>query len=489
MTTLLPSAGRQFSLRWRVTASIVLLTALMQLTLGIVVGLYQEDSTERLFNTRIGVRLDDIAHRIEALDHVITSADLERIQTEAVRFVLFEQVALALYHEDGTLVASSAEPPPLPQSIIAGALATSASQFVAPVEPLQLDPDHPPMPTRFGVKRVTIADGSVAVLCLGAGDRYAREFIASTTRLLVVSILGSLIATVVATWLIVGRVLQPLMRLGTLATRLQPEQLERDDDLPGDRIHELESLRIELASARERLRRAFAAQDRFLSNVSHELKTPIAVLLTEVQTLNHASLGPAGEELAISVSEEMRRLGAMIESFLLLTRVGVGKAAPADHRFSLVEPVIEAVASCQSLARQHGVALVPTIDPTLSLDDEVVGDPTLIRIMVEGLLRNALRFSPSGGSIALQLSRGAGSDALIGVLDQGPGIPVEIKDSLFDRFVQARSEHERGRGSGLGLSIAQGIAEMHGGRIWFENGEQCGCTFFVRLPVARLGKP
>ena len=477
--------SRPVSLRSRVTLSIVLLTALMQATLGVVIALYQRDSTERLFNTRVNVRLEDIARRIEALPRVPRNEDLLGVEKDAVRFVLFEQVSLAIYAPDGTVIASTSPPPTALVVPLEETLRSNASQFLAPAEPMQLAGDEQPIPTRFGFKRVRLADGTSAVLGLGVGDRYAREIIASSRELLVVVIVGSLIATSIATWIIVGRVLQPLMRLGLLATRLQPEQLERDDELPLDRIQELESLRLELASARARLRSAFAAQDRFLSNVSHELKTPIAVLLAEVQTLDATKLGPAGQELASSVSDEMRRLGSMIESFLLLTRVRAGKAAPADRRFPIVEPCIEAVAACEGLAHQYRVALQPSIEPTISLEDEVVGDPTLVRIMIEGLIRNAIRFTPPGAPVRIVLGRLDDATAVVSIIDQGPGIPDEIKDSLFDRFVQARSETERGRGTGLGLSIAQGIAEMHGGRIWFANGTSSGCTFSARLPLRR----
>ncbi len=487
MDTNAPSAvtsARQFSLRSRVTLSIIILTALMQLALGIVIALYQRSSTERLFNTRIAVRLDDIAKRIEALDQPLTDEILRTIERDAIRFVLFEQVSLAVYQSDGTLVSASRESPPMPAALVAEVLATGQSRYLAPSEPLVFSAGQSPMPARFGLRPVAL-NGGRGVLVLGAGDRYAQDFIASTRELLVGVIFGSLIATIVATWLIVGRVLQPLMELGSLATRLQPDQLERNDRLPGDRIEELGSLRTELASARERLRIAFSAQDRFISNVSHELKTPIAILLTAAQTADPATLGPGGQELARSVTDEMRRLGSMVESFLLLTRVRAGKSALVDRRFPILEPVIEALSHCESLAVQHRVTLVPTVDERVSLEDELVGDPTLVRVMVEGLLRNAIRFSPPGNEVTMRVEPEDPDAVSIAIRDHGPGIPEEIKDSLFDRFVQARSESDRGRGTGLGLTIAQGIAELHGGKIRYANERPRGCTFFVRLPMTK----
>jgi signal transduction histidine kinase len=106
--------------------------------------------------------------------------------------------------------------------------------------------------------------------------------------------------------------------------------------------------------------------------------------------------------------------------------------------------------------------------------------------MIEGLIRNAIRFNPQNAPVRIVLKRLDEATAVVSVVDEGSGIPDEIRDSLFDRFVQARSETERGRGTGLGLSIAQGIAEMHGGRIWFTNGAAGGCTFSARLPLRRV---
>jgi signal transduction histidine kinase len=483
-----PSGGRTTSLRSRVTFSILLLSGLMQITLGVIVALYQNASTERLFNTRIGLRLADMANRIEGLGRVPNADDLKRLESESLRFILFDYVAITLHGADGELIAST-QPPnaSINQSLIEAA--TPQPTFLAPREEVRIVADEPEMPARFGFRSVRLADGQRAVLVLAAGDQNAREFTASTTRLLLVAILGALTASTLATWLIVGRVLAPLLRIGSLANLVRPEQLVFDSasphDLPPERIEELASLRHELESARVRLREAFAAQDRFISNVSHELKTPIAVLLTEAQTLSPAELGPAGEEFARSATEEMKRLAAIIESFLLLTRIRVGKALPRDQRFSIVEATMDAVAHCERLASQHSVVLVPEAVDDVGLEHEITGDPTLIQVMIEGLVRNSVRFSPSGSRVRITVAIEGGTHAAIRVRDEGPGIPDEIRAVLFERFVQARAESQRGRGTGLGLSIAQGIAELHGGVISFENHAPRGCTFTIRIPLAR----
>ena len=148
---------------------------------------------------------------------------------------------------------------------------------------------------------------------------------------------------------------------------------------------------------------------------------------------------------------------------------------------------MEAVAHCEKLAHQHHVSLLPLASDGAGLDHEVAGDPMLVQVMVEGLIRNAIRFSPNGDRVEISVSPDGDRHVLIRVRDSGPGIPAEIRATLFERFVQAASESQRGRGTGLGLSIAQGIAELHGGLITFENQTPRGCVFTVRLPRAQPG--
>lgn len=477
---------RARSLRQRVTLSILFLSALMQVGLGIIIAAYQNASTERLFNTRIGLRLADMAKRLESLGQSPTDADLRRLETESLRFILFDYVSIAVFTGEGDLIAATHPPSDAIDRELLIAQ-ESRTRFLAPKAEVALVSGEPPMPARFGLQRIRLANGSDAVLVLGAGDQNAREFTASTTRLLSVAIIGSLATSAIATWLIVGRALAPLLQIGSLAKLVRPEHVVTEGsmqpELPGERYLEIAELRSELEVARLRLREAFAAQDRFISNVSHELKTPIAVLLTEAETLNQSELGPAGEEFVRSSIEEMKRLAAMIESFLVLTRIRVGKAHPFDKRFSIVEATVEAVAHCEKLARQHGVSVLPIAAEGADLDVEVVGDPMLAQVMVEGLVRNAIRFSPSGDRVEVRVER-SGDRVTVQVRDNGPGIPEEIRSRLFERFVQATSEAQRGRGTGLGLSIAQGIAELHGGIISFENQAPMGCTFTIRLPIA-----
>jgi two-component system heavy metal sensor histidine kinase CusS len=293
------------------------------------------------------------------------------------------------------------------------------------------------------------------------------------------------VASGVAGWLVTGRLLGPLSRLTQMATALRPERLEQDESAPAVSVSELQSVQQSLRETRESLREAFRAQERFLSNVAHELKTPIAVLLAESQTIDRAVLGEEGGRFVNSVNEEMKRLGKLVESFLLLAKVHAGKALLKSEVVFINDVVMGAVEQCSIMARQYAVTLVPTLLEGDVGNATVAGDPMLLQTMIDGLIRNAIKFSPNGGRVDV-VTDTVENSLNVCVRDQGPGIAPEIAPTLFDRFVQAPAESARGRGTGLGLVIAQGIAELHSGKISFENRSEGGCEFCIRLPRAQV---
>jgi signal transduction histidine kinase len=120
------------------------------------------------------------------------------------------------------------------------------------------------------------------------------------------------------------------------------------------------------------------------------------------------------------------------------------------------------------------------------MDTAVAGEPELLRTMLDNLVRNAIRFSPTDERVEVEASV-VGDRVKIRVRDYGPGIPAAQLATIFDRFAQAPEEQRKGRGHGLGLAIALGIAELHGGSISAENCEDRGCTFVVELPQFRPG--
>lgn len=283
----------------------------------------------------------------------------------------------------------------------------------------------------------------------------------------------------ISTWVVAGLAIRPIEQVQQFAEDLTAETVSEgvkfDDVGP-----EIEALRAELDKAMARLREGFDSQARFLANVSHELKTPISVIQTEAEVLLYSE--PTVEELtefAASAADEAARLGKMIESFLLLTRIRHGESRVKPRPHDANDLLMESIAQTLMTAEQYHVKLNPVADESAE-QAQVEGNAELIQTSLANLIRNAIRFSPQGGEVVVTCV-GEAKTVRYQVRDFGPGVPDELVDRLFEPFTQAAEERRRGRGTGLGLQIAQGIAELHGGRVTMRN-QDVGCVFELTLP-------
>lgn len=481
-STLQRSTRRVGSLRWRVTLLIILLSTIIQGTLCLVIILYNRRSLDGLMNQRIRLRLGQIAQALESLDREPSREDLGRLEAIHLQFVVSERTAITLYDADGRLIVGTTPSAPDAAKLPLAKLLASKQIIVLELSSKSTawlkDSNLPG--ARMGLIGAEV-NGKPRVVALTVSDNYFHQMATNVERPMVLLIAMGVVASGAAGWLVTGRLLGPLSRLTLLATALRPEHLEQDESGPGVSVSELQSVQQSLRDTRESLREAFRAQERFLSNVAHELKTPIAVLLAEAQTLDKKGLGDDGARFVGSVHEEMKRLGKLVESFLLLAKVHAGKALLKSEVVFVNDVVMAAVEQCGIMARQYSVTLIPTLLEGDTANSTLAGDSVLLQTMFDGIIRNAIKFSPHGGRVEVTTSRGP-QVVVVRVTDQGPGIAPEIAGSLFDRFVQSSAESARGRGTGLGLAIAQGIAELHAGKISFQNRPEGGCEFSVRLP-------
>ncbi len=337
--------------------------------------------------------------------------------------------------------------------------------------------------SRIVTYKSTLPDGSVRYIDLATASDIAKETQSFLFDVVVVGALGALLASGLAAWLIAGRAVRPMKQLADAAERVNPEHISGRIDVKGDE-HEVEQLRTALNQALTRLEEGYRAQERFISNVAHDLKTPIAVMLTESQVLGTGRTTlEAFEGYRASMIVEMRRLGGLVESFLTLARADQGEALARVIDVPIVDLVMEAIAECDREAAQRSVRLVATLaDPGRDGELHLRGDPDLLRTMLVNLIRNAIRHSPPTETIDIGMVLRDGA-AEISVRDRGPGVPEQFRETVFDRFVQVPSEQRRGSGTGLGLAIAKSVAQMHGGSIALRNCEDRGCAFTVTLPL------
>lgn len=484
-TTVRPTRGKRsrVSLRTRVAMNVVAVTAVIQVVLGVVVYQYFRSTVDEFFESRLATRVRWAATELTSATSkggTPSSTMLETLSDRTIRQVTFNTLVLFLRDESGRIIATSDTivdatllPPVQP-------LGPAAVRFaMVPMENLGNSEDE-----KFPARTATIA---VTLHGVAGGPHYLTGAISNAAAsqmnelvgraVLLASVLG-LLATGCAAWFITGLSLKPLEQLNTVAREFSLERINQPStEVP--QIPELSKLADELEAARNRIRLALQANERFIANVSHELKTPVAVLRAEAQNLDATDLTPESRVFVRSVIEETRRLGMMVDSFLTLAAVRSGRELTITKPAYLNDVIVESLAHCAGMAKLHTVTLLSDL---YDGDDDLVvaGDAHLLRVLFDNLLRNAVRFSPSGSSVRASVVADS-EKATVSVVDSGPGIPDDLLPTIFERFSRA-SPVAPGRGHGLGLSIAQGIAELHGGLITTTNLPQGGCRFVVVLP-------
>ena len=233
-------------------------------------------------------------------------------------------------------------------------------------------------------------------------------------------------------------------------------------------------------ATRQQAEAANRAKDEFLSNLSHELRNPLAALLAWTKLLRTGTFDDAELEHALeSINQSAGALNQLIEDILDVSRITSGKLRlnirPLDLR-----PVVQA-----SLNSVHLAAVAKTIQVVPSLSSVVVmGDSDRLQQVLWNLLSNAIKFTPAGGRVDITLSQ-VENQAQIQVRDTGRGIRADLLAQIFERFYQTDSSTTKtNQGLGLGLSIVRHLVELHGGTVQAESaGEGQGATFTVRFPV------
>jgi two-component system, OmpR family, sensor kinase len=233
----------------------------------------------------------------------------------------------------------------------------------------------------------------------------------------------------------------------------------------------------------DRLEESFDRQRRFIADASHELRTPVAILRGETEvTLSRTDRTPEEyrESLAI-LRDESQRLTQIIEDLFTLTRADAGEYPLNLRDLYLDELAADVLLHARSLAIARNISLSSNISPELMIS----GDEALLRRMILNLIDNAIKYTLEGGAISLECRRD-GDFYLVSVSDSGPGIPFELHERIFERFVRADKARSRSEtktaGAGLGLSIARWIAEAHHGRLKLISSDSAGSTFTAFLP-------
>lgn len=279
-------------------------------------------------------------------------------------------------------------------------------------------------------------------------------------------------------WILAKRALSPVHQMAEAATRIGAERL-------GERLNEsgigdeLDRLAKTLNGMLERLDDAFRQIRQFSADASHELQTPLTILKGELEVALRVPRGVDDYQCHLrSALEEVDRIANLVDGLLLLSRADAGVLRMDNKLVDLAQVALEVFEQTQILAASQHIFLgIDKMEPCF-----IAGDRDRLQRMLLNLVDNAIKYTPSDGSVTISLSRDR--HACLSVSDSGIGISPEEQDQIFNRFHRSAEAREMGAGgAGLGLCIAQSIAEAHNGHIKVASKEGEGSIFTVNLPL------
>ena len=290
---------------------------------------------------------------------------------------------------------------------------------------------------------------------------------------LAVTVLGGAVAYFVS-----GRALKPLKRFTAKAERVQLQSLT-EITLSEDEAVEFSRLSRAVNQMLLRLKQAFDAQQQFVGNAAHELRTPLALMQARLDlymSTDHGDSCPETAETIAMMREQTERLSRMVRTLLDMSEL---KAVPRNDRIQLAPMIEEVLADLSPLAEKSGVTLSQIGD-----DLWITGSDVLVYRAIFNLVENGVKYNHPGGSVCVAASRRE-REAVVEVTDTGCGIPDNFRESVFQPFFRVDKSRSREKGGvGLGLSLVWEIARLHGGGVRVRESGKTGTVIELTLPVS-----
>jgi heavy metal sensor kinase len=336
------------------------------------------------------------------------------------------------------------------------------------------------MPVRL-VSRQYILEGRPRLIRLGLSEESLWQRFWQVVAGLLAGLPFVLVFAGLGGYFLARHALSPIERIARRVHEINAEHLNArlDVENPHDELGFLASAFNETLA---RLERSFEQLRRFTSDASHELRTP----LTAIRSVGEVGLQKRGaaedyREVIASMLEESARLTRLVDSLLTIARADSGQIQLERTTLPLVPLVRDVTSLLDVLAEEKGQELSVAGEDTI----QVQGDGAILRQVLTNLRDNAIKHSYSGNRISVRVSRAADDSVAIEVEDNGPGIPPEHRDKVFDRFYRIDNGRSRDTGgAGLGLALAKWGAEAHGGHLELLCSVGAGCTFRLVLPKA-----
>jgi heavy metal sensor kinase len=324
----------------------------------------------------------------------------------------------------------------------------------------------------------TLVSGRSVVLRVARSEERLREQLAEVLKVLVLGLPLVIVLAGLGGYVLARRALAPIDHLAAEARRVTAERLHERVSVPNEH-DEIGRLAAVINDAFARLEGSFDKLRRFTADASHELRTPLAVIrgigeagLVETRT-------PAEYKEAIgSMLEEIDRLTTLVDTLLRLSHGDAGSVHLSREPLDLGQMTREVVASLSLLAEERRQRVSIQAADAVS----VSADRLVLREAITNVIDNAIKYSPVGASIAVSV-HADGDRGVVEVADEGPGIPAEHRERIFDRFFRLDAARSRDAGgTGLGLAIARWAVEINGGSIRVDSGATGGSVFRISLP-------
>lgn len=462
------------SLRWRIAGWYALLLVVVTVALGVAITL----------------RFEGIL-RAQAQEHVLsTLADIRAAAAPSPNSFLFSEGAdslLMLENPDNLerwaststfIEVDDTRGYPLAKSFNMGALATFGNPNLTPAQPQSLrEVSVQGRPFLVGAQVLVAGNRALIVQTGDPLDQVYRAFRQTEWSIAIILLIAVAAVTLVSFGL-AAQITTPINQLAKAMREIGSEGLHRRLRWKGRR-DEVGRLAENFDDLLARLEEAFARERQFISDASHELKTPLTSINANAQML--ARWGDRDErirqESLRTIIAESASLADMVNGMLTLAKADSGDAIPKEP-LSLGGVAQEAVNATAQRAGDKGLELKLESDGESPI---IEGDASLARQMITNLIDNAIKFTERGG-VTVRV-RSANGEALVEVQDTGPGIDAQELPLIFDRFY--RTDKSRTRdvpGTGLGLAIVRSIARVHNGRVEAERPESGGTLMRVRLP-------
>ncbi len=453
------------SIRWRLALTSAVLTGLILSAFAVVIGSVTASRVRSDFRNEMAAAVDGLSDRLffegKALDAEF------RLRGPRLRdYAAPGDATIRILGRDGRILSETPDAPNfgilLPRSARVGGLRVETRRRPLPVRDSAI---LIPVVIQYGRKESDVEATVARVRLFLGGGVLAGTGLALLAGLMLGRRAMKPIAALTASARDIARTRDPS---GSVPTPQADDEVAELARTLQDMLDALEASRCESEAMLVR-------QREFVADASHELRTPLTSILANLELLAEVLDGEQGEA-AQSALRSSRRMRRLVGDLLLLARADAkrtGPLAPLD----LAGGVVDAAAELEPVYGHH--ELIVDARPA-----SVVGERDELHRLALNLMENALRHTPTGTHVRADVRPDA-DGAVLSVEDDGPGVPVELRERIFERFV--RGDGERGSSSGLGLSIVRAVAESHGGSVTLQDAHPAA-RFVVRLPRA-LGEP